>query len=404
MISPVSAFDEEENSREHEQLQQENSEYQEHLKETIHNIKDKQEYLKKLQEQIEELTRGIRESNENIKKFNDEIDEKQRQIDSKTEQIADRLDLLRSRLRAIYIAGDTSTLEIVLQAKDFSDFLDKMELVQSISGYDDRLIKELQREMKEVEAAQNVLRENKAKVEEEKKGLEEKKGQVNKLSEENTALLAELKKDRKSTIDAINDNNARQNELERALAEYNKEMAEKFRQERIRAAQERAQEIAEARARGEYVDDVEIVVPSDGNFVWPCPGFTYLTSTFDEWRGVRNHGAIDIAGYDIYGTKVIACWEGTVIVADEVCPHDFGKEYNCGCSGGFGNYVMIDHGDGRVSIYAHLSAVVAYAGQHVSAGQLIGYVGTTGYSTGPHLHFELRYNGIRYDPLTEYDR
>ncbi len=104
----------------------------------------------------------------------------------------------------------------------------------------------------------------------------------------------------------------------------------------------------------------------------------------------------------MYGAEVVACWYGTVFATNSSCVHDYGKFESCGCGGGYGNYVMIDHGGGKVSIYGHLSAVVAEPGQTVKPGQLIGYVGSTGYSTGPHLHFEMQQDGVRYDPLSEY--
>ena len=110
----------------------------------------------------------------------------------------------------------------------------------------------------------------------------------------------------------------------------------------------------------------------------------------------------DIADAGIYGAKVVACSEGVVFSAWNGCVHDYGKSYSCGCGGGYGNYVMIDHGDGKISIYGHLSDVTVSTGDTVVGGQLIGYVGSTGYSTGPHLHFETQYNGVRYDPLSEY--
>ena len=398
-MSTVFAFDKEENSRQHEQLEQENSEYQEELKQTNKTIKEKEDYSKELQDQITELTKKIQTSNDNIKKLTDEISEKQTLIDSKLEAIEDRLALLRSRLRAIYTAGDISSLEIILQAKDFSDFIDKMELVQSISAYDDNLIQGLQEEMEEISAEQQKLKDSKEQIEKEKKQLEADKTNVNELSKENQKIILELKKTKEDTEDAIKENEERQAELEKALAEYNKEMAEKLRLERIKKMQEQA-----AQNRALTGEDNQIVVESDGSYVWPCPGHTYLTSLFEEWRGSSNHGALDIADGNIYGEKVVACWNGTVFSTNESCTHDYGKYYSCGCGGGYGNYVMIDHGDGKISIYGHLSGVTVVPGQEVVAGQLIGYVGSTGYSTGLHLHFEMRYNGVRYDPLTEYDR
>ena len=102
------------------------------------------------------------------------------------------------------------------------------------------------------------------------------------------------------------------------------------------------------------------------------------------------------------GCNVVAACSGTVIDSYNYCAHNWGKYGSCGCNGGWGNYVWIDHGNGKATIYAHLSSAIVYPGQSVSAGQLIGYGGTTGYSTGPHLHFECRYYGKKYDPFTEY--
>ena len=137
--------------------------------------------------------------------------------------------------------------------------------------------------------------------------------------------------------------------------------------------------------------------------MWPSPGYTYLTALFAEERYYGSHGAIDISGPGIYGANVIACAPGTVFATNTTCPHDYGKEVSCGCGNGYGNYIMIDHGNGKISIYAHLSGLIVEEGQQVQAGQIIGFVGTTGYSTGPHLHFETRYDGIRYDPLLEFE-
>ena len=135
--------------------------------------------------------------------------------------------------------------------------------------------------------------------------------------------------------------------------------------------------------------------------MWPVPGFYELSSGWAEDRG-SSHGGIDIAGPGIMGTTVVAAHSGTVIDVCNYCAQNWGKYGSCGCGGGYGNYVWIDHGDGKATIYAHLTDAVAYVGQSVSAGEVIGYVGSTGYSTGPHLHFEARYYGERYNPMDEY--
>ena len=143
---------------------------------------------------------------------------------------------------------------------------------------------------------------------------------------------------------------------------------------------------------------------SGSGYIWPCPGFYYLSSLWNEDRGSYNHGAIDIAGWgDIWGAPVIAAESGTVADTCTYCTHNYPKDFSesCGCGGGFGNYVWLDHGNGKETIYGHLTSVVVSPGQSVSKGQLVGYVGTTGHSTGPHLHFECRNNGVKYNPMTE---
>ena len=141
---------------------------------------------------------------------------------------------------------------------------------------------------------------------------------------------------------------------------------------------------------------------SSGGYVWPCPGFYYLSSEWNEDRYTYNHGAIDIAGGGIMGATVVAADSGTVISSNSSCVHNWGKSGSCGCGGGYGNYVWIDHGNGKATVYAHLSSVSVSTGQYVSQGQVLGYVGSTGESTGPHLHFECRYYGEKYNPMTEF--
>ncbi len=409
----ANAFDPEENARERQQLAQENKEYNEKIEKTEQELAEKEAYSQKLQKEIADLTKKIKNSNVKIENLNNQITENQNKINEKLSAIDDRLELLRVRLRTIYTAGDISTLEIVLQAKDFSDFIDKMELVKSIADYDTELIDGLKDEMKSIGKEQEQLRSDKAGVEEEKKALEKNKKKINDLSAENEEIIDELNEQKENAEHSIAENESRQQELEKALSDYNKELAEKVKRQRELRKQREAQRNAQqeeakrkALENGEtYVpeDDEEQYIDTSGEYVWPCPGHTYLTSTFDEWRGANNHGALDIADGNVYGASVVACWYGTVFSTNNTCVHDFGKSSSCGCGGGYGNYVMIDHGDGKISIYGHLSDVTVSPGDEVVPGQLIGYVGSTGYSTGPHLHFEMQYNGVRYDPLEEYN-
>ena len=225
-VQSTFAFDIEENSLERERIATENSSILERISENQKTLKDKELYSKQLQKQIQELSQKIKESNERIKTLNEGIKQKQALIDEKLEEIADRLDLLRTRLRAVYMAGDTSSLEIILGAKSFADLIDKSQMMKNVSDYDSNLINELQNKMDVISAEQKELRAKKQEVEKEKKTLEENKKKMNELSEENEKLIQELMDDNEKLRLDIKANEERQKVLEEALDQYNKELAD----------------------------------------------------------------------------------------------------------------------------------------------------------------------------------
>ena len=132
-------------------------------------------------------------------------------------------------------------------------------------------------------------------------------------------------------------------------------------------------------------------------FTWPVPGY-YNISYGVGWRWGAYHQGIDIWSEGIRGHNIIAADAGTVIVASNTCTHDYGKDYSCGCGGGYGNYCIIDHGNGYWTLYGHSEGITVSEGQYVEKGDVLGTVGSTGYSTGAHLHFEVRINGVAQDP------
>ncbi|MGN1411418.1 MAG: murein hydrolase activator EnvC family protein [Oscillospiraceae bacterium] len=138
-----------------------------------------------------------------------------------------------------------------------------------------------------------------------------------------------------------------------------------------------------------------------GTFNWPVPNFYTITEYYEvrSWNNQGMHYGIDISGIDVAGADIVSAEAGTVILAVNNCSHDYPKYSSCGCGGGFGNYVIVDHGGGYCTLYGHCQSVDVSVGDYVSRGQVIAHVGTTGYSTGYHLHFEVRYNGQRIDPL-----
>ena len=134
-----------------------------------------------------------------------------------------------------------------------------------------------------------------------------------------------------------------------------------------------------------------------GGFAWPCPGYYTISSTYGNRWGTT-HGAIDIAGGNA-GAAIVASKGGTVVRVVTGCTHNYAKSSSCGCGGGYGNYVIIQHDGTYSTLYGHMASVAVSVGQTVSQGQTIGYVGSTGFSTGFHLHFEVRVNGAKVDPM-----
>ncbi len=378
------------------ELEEKSAEYNKILEENDQKVAEQQEYVDAIVGKVQTVNDEIAVSREKIAALDTEIDEKQGEIDQANADIETNMNILRNRLKTIYISGDVSSLEIILGAKDFSDFLDKVQIVKSVSNHDEELINEIRAQLDVISAEKEQLQIDKLALEEEQTNLESKQNELNTLLEENKETLATLQEASDDTLELLQLN-------DEALAGLSEEIQEYYRQQRAAAAAAAAANTSSSSGSSTPSNaNVSVEIPTNGGYVWPCPGFYYLSSSYEEWRGASNHGAIDIAGGGIMGAVVVAASSGTVVVASQTCSHNWGKYYSCGCGGGYGNYVQINHGNGKETIYGHLTSLCVSYGQSVSAGQVIGYVGSTGYSTGPHLHFECRYNGVKYNPMSEF--
>ena len=359
-----------------QELQAQSDKYQQILEKTKENIADQEEYVNALVSKVQVLDDKIELSHKSIE---------------------NQMNTLRNRLRNIYMAGNTTDLEIIFGAKSFSDFLDKMELVEALSDYDNNLINSIKGDLENISKEKAELEKDMDSLEAEEASLESDQQELNKILEENKELLAGLYKTSDKATSEIQNGALESDDIEKAISNY---YAEKARLEAERAEQERNNNSnSGGSSSGTIHGDLDI---SPSGFVWPCPGYYYLTSEWNEDRGSYNHGAIDIADAGIMGADVVAAKEGVVIDSYNGCYHNWGKDGSCGCGGGYGNYVMIAHDGGKMTVYGHLSTTMVYTGQHVYQGQVIGFVGSTGHSTGAHLHFETRLNGVKYNPMTEY--
>lgn len=385
-----------------QQLEQENQKYQKILDDTKSDIAEKEEYKSALVSKVQVLDEKIAVTREKISSLNDDIKEKQDAYDKGLSEVEDQFDALANRLRILYMSGNATDLEIIFGAKDFSDLIDKMELVKSLANSDKELISEIQTKLDELSTKKESLEADKKDLETQQASLKSDQDEFNKLISDNDEILKNLYASNSEAQHSLESAALQSDEIEAKISQYyaaQKAAAEHAAQ----ASQSSSSSSSGSSSSGSSSSgSSSVIVPSGSGFAWPTPGFTYLSSEWYEDREVYNHGGIDIAGAGIMGTPVVAAADGTVIASNSSCTHNWGKSYSCGCGGGYGNYVMISHAGGKMTVYGHLTSLTVSTGQTVSRGQVIGYVGSTGNSTGPHLHYECRLNGVRYNPMSEY--
>ena len=403
-----------------QQLEQENQKYQKILDDTKSDIAEKEEYKSALVSKVQVLDEKIAVTREKISSLNDDIKEKQDAYDKGLSEVEDQFDALANRLRILYMSGNATDLEIIFGAKDFSDLIDKMELVKNLANSDKELISEIQTKLDELSTQKESLEADKKDLETQQSSLKSDQDEFNKLISDNDEILKNLYASNSKAQNSLESAALKSDEIESKISEYyaaQKAAAEQAAQ----AAQSSSSSSSSSSGSSSSSSgsssssssgssssgssssgSSSVIVPSGSGFAWPTPGFVSRSSEWFEDREVYNHGGIDIAGAGIMGTPVVAAADGTVIATNSSCTHNWGKSYSCGCGGGYGNYVMISHAGGKMTVYGHLTSLTVSTGQSVSRGQIIGYVGSTGNSTGPHLHYECRLNGVRYNPMSEY--
>ena len=395
-----------------QQLEQENEKYQKILDDTKSDIAEKEEYKSALVSKVQVLDEKIAVTREKISSLNDDIKEKQDAYDKGLSEVEDQFDALANRLRILYMSGNATDLEIIFGAKDFSDLIDKMELVKSLANSDKELIREIQTKLDELSTKKKSLEADKKDLETQQASLKSDQDEFNKLISDNDEILKNLYASNSEAQNSLESAALQSDEIEAKISQYY--AAQKAAAEHAAQASQSSSSSGSSSSSSSSSSSgssssgssssgsSSVIVPSGSGFAWPTPGFVSRSSEWFEDREVYNHGGIDIAGAGIMGTPVVAAADGTVVATNSSCTHNWGKSYSCGCGGGYGNYVMISHAGGKMTVYGHLTSLTVSSGQSVSRGQVIGYVGSTGNSTGPHLHYECRLNGVRYNPMSEY--
>ena len=341
------------------------------------------------------ITEDIDATEQKISSLNAEISKLDAEIAAKDKEIKDTVKLFCDRMRANYMAGETSVLEIFTSSSDMSSFLNRLEMFKRVTESDQSLVDKLNKEIASIEEMQKELETKKAALQKEKTELEAKRSDLQKTEDTLTANQDVIKQKTEEVEAKLNALNAQTKELKVSIDEYNSEMSrlDSEIKEAIRKAQNSGSSSG-GNSGGSNVGSMNSNVSSAG-WAWPMPyDGVYLTSYYGyryhpldgDWR---YHSGIDVSMSGAYGKNIVATRAGTVILSS--------LESESGT--GYGNYIIIDHGDGYTSLYGHCSELLVSQGQRVSRGQIIARVGSTGWSTGPHLHFEVRYNGETVDPL-----
>lgn len=387
-----------------QQLEQENEKYQKILDDTKSDIAEKEEYKSALVSKVQVLDEKIAVTREKISSLNDDIKEKQDAYDKGLSEVEDQFDALANRLRILYMSGNATDLEIIFGAKDFSDLIDKMELVKSLANSDKELISEIQTKLDELSTKKKSLEADKKDLETQQASLKSDQDEFNKLISDNDEILKNLYASNSEAQNSLESAALQSDEIEAKISQYYaaQKAAAEHAAQASQSSSSSSSSSGSSSSGSSSSGSSSVIVPSGSGFAWPTPGFVSRSSEWFEDREVYNHGGIDIAGAGIMGTPVVAAADGTVVATNSSCTHNWGKSYSCGCGGGYGNYVMISHAGGKMTVYGHLTSLTVSSGQSVSRGQVIGYVGSTGNSTGPHLHYECRLNGVRYNPMSEY--
>lgn len=304
--------------------------------------------------QIENTKNEISRLEKNIKIAEENIDYMQKEYDKKFE-------LRKERVKAYYKNGSTSLRDIAYKTDDPTEIIYREKIIEKILKYDDDLMTEINEEKESINEEKIKLEEDKVACANLKSELDVKLAGLNETVSVKTKYLTQLKTDQK--------------DLERSIDEIQKKADE---------LEAKLKRIASSSTTSKY---------TGGTMTWPLPGYYGISSYFGNrlhpvLKVYKMHTGVDIAGAGCNGKNVVAAADGKVITA--------------GWISGYGYTVMIDHGGGIVTLYAHSQKLLVKKGNTVKAGDAIMLVGSTGYATGPHLHFEVRVNGKYVNPLDGY--
>ena len=329
--------------------------------ETLQQVEDLIMQISSAQSEIDEL-------NTKISDMNAQIEDAQAKLNEKQEEYDDKEELLEKRLVAAYEAGETSYLDVLLSSSSLTDLISNYYMISEITQSDMDLMEKIKKEQEEIETAKQTLETSKQELDSVRAEKQQKATELQNAKNQKDSYVAQLNEEEKNT----------QAELEQ------------FEQDK-RAIQAQLEKIARQEAANAGSSNVSNITnnPSASGYIRPIVGYSITTG----WMGYSGHTGVDFSGAGISGKPVLAAKAGTVVTSTAL-------KYPNGNYKSYGEYIVINHHDGTMTLYAHGApgSRLVSPGQSVSQGQQIMSVGTTGNSTGYHLHFEVRVNGRPVNP------
>jgi murein DD-endopeptidase MepM/ murein hydrolase activator NlpD len=336
--------------------------------------------LSKTQADLNHTKNELASTEENLGKTQADLEKLRADLEEAEQNAKKQESMNADRLRAMYMNSNASYLELLLESKSLNDLLNRADMITQMITYDRQVFDELVEYRDDVNKKKIACEEQEKQIQQYKADIENKKASLEQKEKEIQDEKAKIAQQHQEIQAAQNEKENLMSQLSKEESAIRKELDELERQSK--ELEKKIKQLTSQSSGTKY---------GGGIMTWPAPGYYTITSPFG-WRihpithDKRYHTGIDISGAGINKTKAIAAADGTVIMAQRY--------------GGYGNAVIIDHGGGITTLYGHGSSLKVSVGQKVKKGDTVLLIGSTGNSTGPHLHFEVRKNGTPVNPMS----